>query len=219
MTDFSAARTNMVKGQIKPSKATDHRILAAMLTVPREQFVPKAMRGVAYIDGNVRIGSNRYLIEARVLARLLQELQIGCDDIVLDIGIGTGYSTAILAKLANTVVAVENDPDLSRQATQLLAQLGADNAAVMTGPLAEGYQTQRPYQAILFNGAVSEIPQCILSQLADGGKLAAVMRDFGPVGKAVLFTRGSKETISCRELFNASVPFIPGFEPRPVFTF
>lgn len=218
MSDYTIARLNMVDGQIKPNRVTDGALLDAFLEVPRELFVPKAMRGIAYVDEDIRIADDRWLTEPMVLGRLLQEARIGPDDVVLDVGCASGYSTAVIARLCNTVVAVENDPELARQATQLLAQLGADNAVVMEGALAEGHPPQAPYQCIVLNGAVAAVPETLTAQLADGGRLVAVVRSGSGMGRGTLFMRLG-DSLSRRELFDAATPFLPGFQPRPAFQF
>lgn len=218
MTQYDAARLNMVESQLKPNKVTIPAILEAMGDVPRESFVPKALRGIAYVDNDLAIGNGRFLTEPMVLGRLIEMAQITPADIVLVIGCGTGYSAAVLARLANTVVAIENDPDLAQQASETLAHLGADNAVVIEAPLTAGYAEQAPYQSIIIDGAVAEVPQQILAQLAEGGRLAAMVSPGGPLGKATLFQRIGG-TISHREIFDASIPLLPGFEPVPTFQF
>jgi protein-L-isoaspartate(D-aspartate) O-methyltransferase len=218
MMDYAAARLNMVEGQIKPNRVTDFALLNAFANVPRELFVPKAMRGIAYVDEDIRIAPGRYLMEPMVLARLIEEAGIGHEDVVLDIGCATGYATAIMARLANTVVAVENDPALASEATDLLGRLGVDNAAVVEGALTQGYPGQAPYQAILINGAVARVPEVIANQLADGGRLVTVVSEPGRMGRAMLYQRVGN-TVSHRVLFDAATPYLPGFEPQPAFEF
>ncbi len=218
MSQYAAARLNMVEGQLKPNKIVTEAILEAMGEVPREAFVPKSMRGIAYVDEDIAIGNGRYLTEPMVLGRLVESLQIDSGDIVLSIGCGTGYSAAVLARLSNTVVAIEEDSDLAQQATETLAHLGVDNAVVIEAPLTGGYAQQAPYQAILIEGAVAEVPASILDQLSEGGRLAAVVSPHGGLGKATLFQRIGG-VVSHREVFDASVPLLPGFEPVPVFEF
>lgn len=218
MNDYAAARLNMVEGQIKPNKVTDRALLDAIATVPREIFVPKAARGVAYVDEDIKIGNGRYLIEPRVFARLVNEAAITRDDVVLDIACGSGYSTAVLARLASNVVAIESDPELARQATARLTTLGVANAVVIEAPLTQGYPAQAPYPVIVINGAVAAVPEAILGQLAEGGRLVAVIKRQGLMSCATLFKR-TAGVISRRELFDAGTPLLPGFEPQPVFEF
>lgn len=218
MTQYAAARLNMVEGQLKPNKIVTEAILEAMGDVPREAFVPKALRGIAYVDEDIAIGNGRHLMEPMVLGRLIEALQVQDGDIVLAIGCGTGYSTAVLARLANTVVAIEDDADLAQQAAETLARLGADNAVVIEAPMNGGYPKQAPYQAIIIDGAVADVPRAILDQLAEGGRLAAVVSPQGGLGKATLY-QNIGGTVSHREVFDATVPVLPGFEPVPVFEF
>jgi protein-L-isoaspartate(D-aspartate) O-methyltransferase len=218
MVDYTIARRNMVESQIRPNKVTDPLLLAALLELPREQFLPKARRGVAYVDEDIEVGEGRYLMEPMVLARLLLAAEVKPTDIVLDIGCATGYSTAVLARLANTVVAVESSRKLAAEATAVLSQLGIDNAAVIEGPLDKGYAKQGPYDVILFSGAIAQVPDAILDQLADGGRLVAVIDDGSRVRKGTIMTRLGG-VISGRAVFDAATPLLPGFDRKPGFVF
>lgn len=218
MIDFEMARRNMVDNQLRPNKVTDPRIIAAMLSVPREKFVPDAMRGVAYVDEDVAIGGGRWLMEPMVLARLLQAAEIGAGDLLLDIGSGPGYDAAVSARLAATVVALESDKALVSRSQGVLAELGTDNVVAVEGPLAAGYPRQGPYDVIVFSGAVEEIPEPILGQLAPGGRLVAVIARRGKAPAACL-ARNCAGTVSFVTLFDASVPCLPGFAREPGFVF
>ncbi len=218
MTDFAAMRHNMVENQIRTNRVTDPRVIDAMDTVPRELFAPKAMRALAYIDEDIQVAPGRYLLEPMVMARLLQAAEIGADDVVLDIGCATGYGPALLARLAASVVGLECDAALADKASALLAELGVDNAAVVTGPLEEGYPKQAPYDVILIEGAVDEVPRAITDQLAEGGRLATVVNAAGPVGRATVLLR-MHGVISRRPVFDAAVPLLPGFRKEPDFVF
>lgn len=215
--NFTAARQNMIESQLRPNRVTDENILAAFAAVPREVFVPAQLRSVAYIDDDIEVAPGRWLMEPMVLARLLQEAAPRREDVALAVGCGAGYCCAILARLVNTVVAVESDPDLAARATRTLAELSIDNVVVLEGPLAEGNPRQAPYDLILIDGAVEEVPQAIERQLGEGGRLVTVLRD-GPVGRALLLTRIGG-VISRRILFDAAVPLLPGFARAPGFVF
>ncbi|NNG04145.1 MAG: protein-L-isoaspartate O-methyltransferase [Inquilinus sp.] len=218
MTDYAVARFNMVEGQLKPNKVTSPALLEAMLAVPRDRFVPKAIRGIAHVDEDIPLDGGRYLMEPMVLGRLIETAAVRDSDIALVVGCGTGYSAAVLARLANTVVALESDPDMAQTASETLAHLGVDNAVVVEGPLAEGYAKQAPYQVIVFDGAVAEIQPAILEQLADGGRLTAVLAPEGGMGRATLYQRiGS--VVSHRPVFDAAVQLLPGCAPKPGFRF
>ena len=218
MVDYAAARMNMVDSQLRTNKVTNAELIAAFESVPREAFVPERLTGVAYVDQDIALSNGRYLMEPMVLARLLQEARPGPADVVLDVGCGTGYATAILAKLAATVVALESDHDLAVKATKVLGDLGIDNAIVVEGPLPAGWPAQAPYSVILLNGAVAEVPEAIRRQLADGGRLVTVqMPDAGP-GRGVLMRR-SGDTAAGRAVFDATTPILPGFAPAPGFVF
>jgi protein-L-isoaspartate(D-aspartate) O-methyltransferase len=216
MFEFSTARRNMVESQIRTNEVTDEALLAALGAVPRERFVPDTLRGVAYIDEDLPLKKGRYLMEPMVFARLLQLAAIKPSDMVLDIGCGTGYSTAILSRLANTVVALESDPELAALATATLSELGIDNAVVVTGPLAEGCAKQGPYDVIVFNGSVPSVPDKISRQLAEGGRLVAVVGEGVGRGTLTMRTRG---TIASRPVFDAATPVLPEFAAEQGFVF
>lgn len=218
MTDTqAAAREHMVECQLLPNKVTDPRITAAMGEIPRERFVPKLLRGVAYVDEDIEIAPGRYLMEPRVFGRLLQAADLAASDVVLDVGCASGYSTAVLARLAGTVVALESDEALAAKAGEALSALEIDNAAVVKGALAEGYPSQAPYDAIFLGGAVEEVPAALCDQLGDGGRLLAVV-GVGAMGQALSMLRHEK-VIARRPLFDAAVPPLPGFRRDPGFVF
>ncbi len=221
MTDYAAARRNMVDGQVRTNKVTDRRLLDALLEVPRERFAPPAQRGVAYVDEDLPVGRGRFLLEPMVLARLIQLAQIGPGDKVVDIGPGTGYSSAVLAKLAARVIALESDAALAETAKRVLSELGIGNVLVVTGELAAGYPKEAPYQAILFNGSVERIPQAIIDQLAEGGRLLAVVgpaKGAAGIGRAILMQKLAG-VASSRMVFDAAVAPLPGFQVEPGFVF
>jgi protein-L-isoaspartate(D-aspartate) O-methyltransferase len=218
MTEFAAARSNMVEGQIRPNKVTDPAIVAAFMAIPREQFVPKAARGIAYVDEDIPVGAGRFLIEPMVLARLIQEAHVAPGDAVLVVGAGSGYSSAVLSRVAGAVVGLESDPDLVRRASKALADLDVENAVVIEGPLTAGHPRQAPYDVILVDGGVSEVPQALIAQLGENGRLVAVVAPRGRFGQAVLFERRGG-IVSQRILFDAGTPLLPGFEPVPGFQF
>ncbi len=219
IADFETPRRNMVESQIRTNKVTDAALIEILSTVPRELFVPDRLASLAYADEDIEIAPHRYLMEPLVLARLLQTAGVTEEDMVLDIGCGTGYSTAVLSKLANTVAAVESDPKLASHATSLLSQLDMDNAVVMTEPLEQGYPHQAPYDVILLGGAVSTIPEAILGQMAEGGRLVAVFLEGEKLlGKGTLMICRNGN-YSRREVFDATVPPLPGFSGEQGFQF
>ena len=215
--DFAAARANMVDCQLRTNKVRDARLLHAFETVPRELFVPENRRSIAYVDEDLQLSPGRFLIEPMVLARLLHAANITPEDLVLEIGGASGYGSAILAYLGATVVSLESDKDLAAAAAAQ-AKLGIGNVLIVVGPLRHGYDKQAPYNVIVINGAVSEIPAAITDQLAEGGRLVGVVReDTGP-GQAVLVERHGAN-ISRRVLFDAATPVLPEFERTPGFVF
>jgi protein-L-isoaspartate(D-aspartate) O-methyltransferase len=218
MIDYAAVRLNMVESQLRTNKVTDTALLAAFLSVPRERFVPPSLHGTAYVDDELPLGGGRWLLAPMVLARLLQLARIGRGDKVLDIGCANGYGTAVLARIAANVVAVESEHRLATQASARLRELGVDNAIVIEAPLTEGYSTRAPYDAIVIEGAVAHLPEQVAGQLAEGGRLVAVMRGEGGQCRAVAMTR-SNGVLSCRPDFDAAAGMLPGLQAEPSFVF
>jgi protein-L-isoaspartate(D-aspartate) O-methyltransferase len=216
--DFSVARHNMVENQIRPNKVTDVRLLDALDAVPRERFVPDALKGIAYLDGDIELGSGRRLLEPMVFARMLQSAEIQPTEIVLDVGCGTGYSSAVLARMASTVVALESDRALLHRATALLAELGVDTVALIEGALAAGDKAHGPYDVIVIEGAVARIPEALSAQLAEGGRLLAVIARPGAVPQATLSLKVGN-SVSTLPLFEAAASLLPGFAEHPGFVF
>jgi protein-L-isoaspartate(D-aspartate) O-methyltransferase len=209
MADFDARRIVMVDTQVRPSDVTKFPIIAAMLEVPRERFVPDGQREAAYADENLPIAPGRVVLEPRTLAKLLDALDIAPDEMVLDVACGLGYSSAVLARLADAVIAVEEDAGLAAEAEAALAETGADNAVVIAAPLTGGAPKHGPYDAIIVQGGVEEVPEAILAQLKDGGRIGCVFME-GPLGAARI---GHKHegVVTWRFAFNAAAPVLPGF--------
>ncbi len=215
MTDFAARRRMMVDTQIRPSDVTKYPIIDAMLSVPREIFVPDAQRDIAYAGEDLDLGGGRVLLEPRTLAKMLDMLDLGPDELVMDIGSGLGYPAAVVARLAQAVVAVEEDEAMAGEAQELLLEAGADNAVVHHGPLAEGAAEHGPYDVILVEGGVEELPEALLGQLKDGGRIACIFID-GALGEVRVGYK-SGDSLSWRFEFNATAPVLPGFEKQQSF--
>ncbi|WP_206420106.1 protein-L-isoaspartate O-methyltransferase family protein [Minwuia thermotolerans] len=214
--DYEAARQAMINSQLRPNRLIDERLIEAIDRVPREAFVPKELRGIAYVDEDLPLGEGRYMMEPMVLARMLQDARIEADDTVLMVGCTTGYGAAVAAALAGTVIALEQDPEFVRRATETLAGLGIANVAVVEGELAQGIPDQGPFDVIILEGAVAEVPETLLDQLAEGGRLMTVLRE-GGIGKLTIFTRVGG--IGRRTIFDAATPVLPGFEKKKSFVF
>lgn len=225
MTDSNAQRLNMVESQVRPSDVTDRRILRAMLDLPREVFVPPALASIAYMDIDAPVqdvsaagqGARRYLLAPRVLAKLLQAAGVEHDMTVLDVGCATGYSTAILARLARRVVGLECDGELVGMAQKALADLSVANASVVQGPLEAGLASQGPYDVIVLNGASAVTPTALIEQLKVGGRLVGVLAE-GYFGRACVWTR-SRHALDCQVAFDAGAHQLPGFAAKPEFVF
>jgi protein-L-isoaspartate(D-aspartate) O-methyltransferase len=210
-----SARFNMVETQIRPANVTDPRILAAMNAVAREKFVPRAAVALAYADVPVAVAQGRYLIDPRSLAKLIQLAGIEASDRVLDVGCATGYSSAVLARLAAEVIALEQDADLVRAASELLANV-VGKVEVVQGGLVEGVKGQAPFDVIFVNGAIEDVPETLLGQLAEGGRLVAVLKD--GQSRAWLFLKENGR-IGRRPDFDADVPVLAGFRKAMGFVF
>lgn len=221
MFDFVTARQKMVDGQVRPSDVTDLRIIDAMLAVPREAFVPAALRKMAYLDIDLDVSTpgaaKRYLIKPVVIARMLQAAAISSTDKVLVVGCATGYIAAVASRLAGQVTATESDTDLAANAAVRLAELGYGNVAVGPGPAAQGCVANAPYDVIVLDGATEIEPVALYRQLAPNGRLVGVFAMTTPQ-RAVLVTR-SHDDVSSRPLFDATAPVLPGLERTPAFVF
>lgn len=219
MTDFALARRNMVDGQLRPNRVNDAGLLAALSELPRERFLPEALRSVAYADDDVPLGNGRFMMEPMVLARLIQILQPRPEDKALVAAAGLGYGAAILGRLTKSVVAVEADAGLAAAARKTLRELGVTGVEQVAGPSEQGAAASAPYDIVLIEGAVPEVPGAIADQLAEGGRLATVIVDpSGALGVAHLFVKQGG-VVSGRPLFDAGTPLLPGFARPARFTF
>ena len=219
MVDFDLARLNMVESQIRTNKVTDQLVVSAFEQTARERFVSKNRQGIAYVDEAIEIGGGRYMLEPMLLARLLQAAAPEKEDIALDVACGTGYATAILASMCATVVGLDSNAELVQSGNATLSEMGVDNAALVNGPLRDGYAKQQPYNVIIINGSVPEVPQAVLDQLNEGGRLVTVEGgDRRGPGVAVLYHR-SGGRVAKRVLFDAGTPQLDEFALEAGFVF
>lgn len=216
MPDFTLRRTMMVDTQVRPSDVTKFPIIDAMLRIPREAFVPESLRDLAYLGEDLPLGNGRVLLAPRTFAKMLDALLILPRHLVLDLGCGLGYSTAVMARLAQAVVGVE-DPDLAPEAEAALAAQGIDNAIVHAGAPEDGAPRHGPYDIIIIQGGIEVLPEAIAAQLKDGGRIAALFLE-GPLGHVRIGVKAG-ETISWRDEFDATAPVVRGFARAPAFTF
>jgi len=217
VNEFERERRMMVDGQIRTADVTNRRLQAALLTVPREIFLPRAKHAQAYADAEVEFAPGRWMMRPRDFAKLVHAADVQPSDLVLDLACGRGYSSAILSRMGETVVAMESDGEMVSKAEEALSKAGADNVAVIEGDLKTGSQSQGPFDVIFVNGAVEEVPRAWLDQLADGGRLAVVVRK-GPIGKATIFIR-SGLGVGERVVFDCTPHILPGFEREAGFVF
>ncbi len=216
MADHALRRRLMVDTQVRPADVTRFPVIAAMLEVPREFYVPETLREVAYLGENLPLAPGRVVLEPRTLAKMLDALAIGPADLVLDIGCGLGYAAAVVARMAEAVVAVEEDAAMAAEAQRLLAEGGADNAAVVAGPLAAGAPRHAPYDAILIEGGIEVLPEALADQLGEGGRIAALFVE-GAVGTVRIGLKRAG-AVTWRFGFQATAPVLPGFARERAFT-
>lgn len=210
MTDFIAARQTMVESQVRANRVVDDRLINAMRAIPREAFLPASLRGIAYVDEDLPLGAQRYAIEPMVLARLIQGLELGAGDRLLVVGSNGGYGTAVAARLADSVVALESDAALQAIARDAWKAAGTTNVTAVSGALSGGHAAGGPYDAILIEGAVEDVPAALIAQLANGGRLATMFRGTDGVSRALLLTERDG-AVGRRILFDAGTPLLPGF--------
>ncbi len=217
MTDYTTLRTAMVDTQVRPSDVTRFQVINAMLTVRREIFVPADQKDVAYAGTSIDLGNGRIVPDPRVLAKMLDALDIGPEDLVLDIGCGLGYSTAVIGQMAEAVIGVEEDESLFREAEANLAAESVDNAVVVNKPLVQGAPEHGPYNVIFVNGAVEQLPETILDQLKEDGRIAAIFLE-GSAGHCRVGVKAEGH-IAWHTAFDATAPVLPGFAKEPEFVF
>ena len=216
---FATLRKAMVDSQIRPNKVIDDQVIEAFSTVPRELFVNRQMQELAYIDEDIHLSGGRFIIEAMVMARMVQALKLSPSDNVMCIGAGNGYGAAILSSLAASVIAVETRIQMVEKAQQIVAGLDIGNVAVVKSRLQDGYPSEAPYQGIIIEGGVEYVPQTMFEQLSDGGHLVCVLRSQGlDVGEATLWLKQS-EHVTSKALFTAQVPVLDEFKLKPKFAF
>ncbi|UTW57707.1 protein-L-isoaspartate O-methyltransferase [Kordiimonas sp. SCSIO 12603] len=217
MSDFETARNSMIDCQLRPNEVNDERIIAAIRAVPKENFVPKAKRSIAYVDEDLEVADGRFIMEPTIFARLLVAADVKDTDLVLDIGPVTGYSSAVIAGLADAVVALEGDEAFAKAAETKLSDADIMNVAVVNGDMKEGVAKQGPFDVIFIEGAVDEVPEALVKQLKENGRLLCVKVEAG-VGRAHIITNKGDE-LEAKNLFDANVEAIPGFEKAEGFVF
>jgi len=217
MFDTANARRLMVEGQVRTADVTDSDLLDAMLALPRERFLPPSLANIAYLDSDIPIAKGRALLKPMVLAKLIHAARVRREDRVLDVACATGYSSAVLARLAGTVIALEEDTDLARQAKEALAAVGAAQVEVVTGPLTVGWPAGAPYDVILLNGATEITPEALGSQLKPDGRLVCV-HGRSPASRGMIYHLIERRLVG-RPIFDAAARLLPGFVAPPTFVF
>lgn len=217
MNDYTVDRHAMVDCQVRPSDVTNYAIIEAMLTVPREHFVPKSQKAIAYSEAEIRLAEDRTMMPARTFSKMLEQTGVGPDDLVLDLAAATGYSSAVFSHLCGAVVSVDADASLLKTASEAFEGLEIDNIVVHEGDPAEGASEHSPYDVIFVNGAVEQVPDALIDQLKIGGRLVAIFVD-GAQGqcRVIVKTQNAK---SSRYAFDAWAQVLPGFEKEKSFAF
>ncbi len=220
MMNYPAARQTMVESQLRPNGVSSPAVLEAFSVVPRERFVPEDYQALAYVDNDLVFADGRFLMEAMLQARMMEAVSLTADDVVLNVGDVTGYSSALFSGIVSTVVTLEPEPGMLTQAQALWAERDFCNIATVQGAYEAGCPENEPYSLIFINGALSGIPGCFLGQLTIGGRLIVIERTPGAVmGAAVLYERLEDESFSSRKLFDATAPYLEGFVPQADFVF
>jgi protein-L-isoaspartate(D-aspartate) O-methyltransferase len=217
MFDAATARRHMVDGQIRTADVTNLRLIAAMEAVPRELFVAPPLAAQAYRDGDIALGKGRALLRPMVLAKLIQGVALRAGEHVLDVGCGTGYSSAVLSHMGASVVALEEDAELARRAEAAMAAAGAKDVVLASGSLSNGWPAVAPYDFILLDGAIEVVPKALGQQLKPSGRLAAIFGS-GPAAKAMVYHVIEGQLVG-RPIFDAGGPLLPGFAAPPAFVF
>ncbi|KIT16282.1 protein-L-isoaspartate O-methyltransferase family protein [Jannaschia aquimarina] len=216
MADPQTLRRIMVDTQVRPSDVTKFPIIGAMLAIPREAFVPSSEEAVAYRDAPVPLAGGREMPAPRTIAKLLDAIDPEGHENVLIVGAGLGYSAALLSRMTASVVAVEEEGDMARDAEAALTAQGIDNAVVVTAPLTEGQPKAAPYDIILIEGGVEQIPDALVEQLKEGGRMAAIFME-GVLGEARIGVMAEGH-MGWRTAFNADALVLPGFAKTRAFT-
>lgn len=218
MIDYAAARQAMVDRQVRPSDVTSYAIIEALLDVPREAFLPDALKPLAYFGEHLELGEGRVMLDPWSFAKLIEAVDLRRDDLVLDLGCGYGYSAAVIARLAEVVVAAEEDDAMARAAEETLGELGFDNAVVHHGPLRDGAPSHGPYDVVLVEGGVGELPAAIAQQVKVGGRIGAIFSEGPYFGQGRLGLK-TEDGITWRRVFDSTAPVLPGFERMKSFEF
>lgn len=211
MDTYALARENMIKGQVLPNRVGTESIIAAMMDIPRHLFIPEHYQDIAYSDADIPLNEHRFIISPFIFAQMVQAARISKEDLVLDIACGTGYSSAIIAKLAKKVVALESEAELASKANLLLKKLNINNVILLAEKVSQGCQESSPYDVIIINSAVEKAPYLLMDQLAEGGRLVVVINKTPYTGSLVVFTRSHGQIVQS-DVMDVALPVIPEFQ-------
>ena len=217
--DFELARKKMVENQIRANKVTDISIIDAFNYVRREKFVPDSLKAISYIDEDIQLSRNRFMMKPMILARLFQSLSLQGNENILHIGSNTGYSSAILSRICSSVICIESDKKLFETSVNVFSEMGFDNVIPLHGLMEHGVIKEAPFDIIFIEGSIEIEPKTLFGQLNDNGKLIVIIRPENmKIGKAKLFFKKNNE-IGIENLFDAQVSKLSIFKSNSKFLF
>ena len=215
--DSNLLNKNMVEGQIKPIGGMQKNILEAFSSINRDDFVPKHLKDNSFSERNLFLERDRFILKANLTAKIISALNISNEENVLIIGSSTGYSSAIISRLAETVISIEEDKELLDFSEDVIKNIGIDNIVFINNKMIEGCSDQEPFNAIIIEGAVDEVPPKILNQLEHNGRLIAMINDNG-ISNVIEYQK-KNNTFTERFLFSCSAPKLKSFDKRKSFSF
>ena len=217
--DFKIARKNMVENQIRANKVTSLNVINAFLDVPREKFVPDALQEISYVDEDIQLSRNRFMMKPMILARLFQSLNLKGNENILHVGSNSGYGSAILSRMCSSVISLESDKKLFETSIHTFSNMGFDNVVPLHGSMENGVEKEAPFDIIFIEGSIETEPKNLFGQLNENGKLIAIIRPANiKIGKAKLFFKISNE-IGLENLFDAQVSKLSIFKSKTKFSF
>ena len=217
--DFKIARKNMVENQIRANKVTSLNVINAFLDVPREKFVPDALQEISYVDEDIQLSRNRFMMKPMILARLFQSLNLKGNENILHVGSNSGYGSAILSRMCSSVISLESDKKLFETSIHTFSNMGFDNVVPLHGSMENGVEKEAPFDIIFIEGSIESEPKSLFGQLNENGKLIAIIRPANiKIGKAKLFFKISNE-IGLENLFDAQVSKLSIFKSKTKFSF
>lgn len=218
MIDTAEMRQSMVKCQIQPCDVTSAQIAGAFSQIPKEKFAPRQLKRIAYMDDEFPLPHGRFMLRPQILAKMISVANPTAQDRVLHIGCGLGYGTAILSLLSNFVVGLESYTDLSQQAEEILSELDTQGVEIVNGPLNQGWDEYAPYSLILIEGRIDVLPNDLIDQLQEGGRIVAIKQQANGRSECVLIQKNQGVLTEISQ-FDARCPYLEGFQKAQEFVF